>query len=117
MIRKIFGVLNNHYLDDESHLKVFKAACRLGEHICIDIIIHYQNRQELLYNFWSMIGIKNPELIKPGLICFKFAFILIIAYLFRITNKFIGNDHLNFSRKDYLIRKTPRSYDFIKNSI
>jgi len=41
MIRKIFGVLNNQYLDDEGHLKVFKAACRLGEHICTDIIVHH----------------------------------------------------------------------------
>ncbi|CAF4411257.1 unnamed protein product, partial [Adineta steineri] len=51
MIRKIFGVLNNQYLDDEGHLKVFKAACRRGEHICTDIIVHHQNRQELLLKF------------------------------------------------------------------
>ncbi|CAF0845566.1 unnamed protein product [Adineta steineri] len=91
MIRKIFGVLNNQYLDDEGHLKVFKAACRLGEHICTDIIVHHQNRQELLLKFWSTVGIANPELIKPEI---QTNLLKMIISIFQEKIFFLSEKHL-----------------------
>jgi len=42
MIRKIFSLLNSQYIDCVGRLKFLKAALSLGEHKCIDFILHHQ---------------------------------------------------------------------------
>jgi hypothetical protein len=59
MIRKIFRLLNSQYIDRVGRLKVLKAARSLGEHICIDFILHYQNLQQLKDNLCSAIGLRD----------------------------------------------------------
>jgi len=47
MIQKIFSLLNSQYINREGCLKVLEAARSLGEHICMDLILHHQNPQQL----------------------------------------------------------------------
>ncbi len=74
MIRKIFSLLHSQYIDGEGHLKIIKAACSLGEHICIDFILHHQDPQQLKINLWSAIGLRNSRFHEPGLIFFQIIF-------------------------------------------
>jgi hypothetical protein len=49
-IRKMFSLLNNQYIDGKGHLKLLNAIRSLGEHMCIDFILHHQNSQQLTEN-------------------------------------------------------------------
>jgi len=81
-IRKIFSLLKSQYIDSECRLNVLKVARSLGEHICIDVILQYQNFQQLKNNFHSAIGLQDGRYFEPGLIFFfkLFFIILIIVY-------------------------------------
>ncbi len=81
-IRKMFSLLNSQYIDGKGHLKLLKAIRSLGEHMCIDFILHHQDSKGLTKNLRSAIGLKNDQLLEPGLIFFSklFFFILIIVY-------------------------------------
>ena len=70
MIRKIFGLLNNQYIDREGRLKMLKSARSLGERTCIDFILHHQNPQQLTANLWSAVRSRGCQFLGPGFIFF-----------------------------------------------
>ncbi|CAF0890615.1 unnamed protein product [Rotaria sordida] len=67
-IRKIFNLLNIQFIDCKNHLKILKAINSLAEHICIDFIVHYQDRQQLITNIRSNIGLRDEQFVEPGMI-------------------------------------------------
>jgi hypothetical protein len=72
--RKIFSLLNSQYIDREGRLKVLKAACSLGEHICIDFILHHKNLQQLVDKLRSVFGLRDGQFLQIGLIFFQIMF-------------------------------------------
>ncbi|CAF3107075.1 unnamed protein product, partial [Rotaria sp. Silwood2] len=46
----------------------FFLQCCLAKHICIDFIVHYQDRQQLIQNIQSNIGLRHEQIVQPDMI-------------------------------------------------
>jgi hypothetical protein len=67
----MFSLLHGQYINNQGCLKFFQDARNLGENICIDFILHYQNPQELKNNLESALGLQQGQFFEPGLIFFS----------------------------------------------
>ncbi|UJR16708.1 hypothetical protein I4U23_003608 [Adineta vaga] len=66
-IRKIFSLLNSQYINHEGRLEFIKRARSLGEHICIDFILLYQNLQVLKTNLALFLGLQDGQFLEPDM--------------------------------------------------
>ncbi|CAF4500377.1 unnamed protein product [Rotaria sp. Silwood2] len=67
----MFGLLHSQYINNEGCLIFIQAARNLGENICIDFILHYQNLQELKNNLESALDLEQGQFPEPGLMFFS----------------------------------------------